>query len=643
MNKKFVWALIGMLSWLSVSWAAPRVTTSVNSQTIGLDEVLTVTYQATDLSTVVDQELPEIRDFIQVGISQSSSSNGEYSITIHLQATKTGKFTIPGIKLYLKSGQSLKSESVQVEVVQSKGNSAKRQQRGSGRGSPMDVFDQMDKEISLMQLYSELNMINTYLSFGNLSTKEEKKLKARKIQLEKEIKKIKNQEEDDQPFHFDRDDWDQNVQPQEGFFIKAIPSKTTAYVGEPIMLTFKIFSSTSFSNGEILGLPSLDDFTSMDYEIESNPRAKIETYNGKRYQTLEIRKSVIFPAKEGVLNIEPFEISAATEAFGKVKVKSEPVSIYSKKLPKVERQTAFTGALGNFSISTSINKTKMSTDDVGSLTLTIGGKGNFDIFGAPIPKDLSPHITMSSPSVQIDKDKDNLLRGKKTFTFNFTVDEAGEYKIPAIPFTYFDIDREEFITLETEPITLSISQGELIHTDRELVEKKKGELMDIYSGKLAKASKGSGVWAHSFTYIAALILSLLLIPTFVHRKQIMSKTIATKEPSTNKVAMARLKQAKELLHHTDSSLFYEEVSKSIWLYLGERLDISMSRLNKAELSEKLQERHIEQGIIDQTIDIITTCEMALYASHQDKGQKEQLLDKSRDLIVHFEDKLKQAL
>ncbi|MBX9448857.1 MAG: BatD family protein [Taibaiella sp.] len=128
-------------------WANPKISTHVNAKKIGLNDVLSVTYSATEIGSIVDQEVPQFKDFIQVGISQSSNSDGEYAITVHLRPTRTGTYTIPGIVIYTSDGKSLTSNPVSVQVVK---GSTDPSANGSVKApslsrDPVDIFQQMGR------------------------------------------------------------------------------------------------------------------------------------------------------------------------------------------------------------------------------------------------------------------------------------------------------------------------------------------------------------------------------------------------------------------------------------------------------------------------------------------------------------------
>ncbi|MBX9448858.1 MAG: BatD family protein [Taibaiella sp.] len=423
------------------------------------------------------------------------------------------------------------------------------------------------------------------------------------------------------------------------FFVKAIPSKRKAYVGEPIVVTYKIYSATSFSNGQIQKLPVLNDFVSKDFRLETNPKAKREVYNGKTYMSIDVKKCIVYPSRTGTLTLDPLEISAFTDRFGRVSVTSAPEEIEVVDLPQADQYPGYTGGMGTFAISSSIDHHQISTDDIGTLTLTVGGEGNLDILNAPVTSGISAHFILGSPRVTVSTDSIDILKGKKTFTYNFSVDEPGDYEIPAIPFTYFDTDKNQFITLQTEPIKISVKQGELSPSEVKDKAAPRDQILAIKEGAFPAKTRGK-IWAVTIPYISALLLSLFAVPAWLRRKKVVEKVKSKVPESTNKVALGRLRKAKELMTDPDEKLFYEEISKSVWLYLSDRLGISLSELNKYQLVQRLKEYNMDNAMITRTEDLITECEMALYAQYHLGQQKDKVLQDATALITDYETRLK---
>jgi BatD DUF11 like domain len=123
--------LFCIVSVLFVQWAAAQKASfsiQVSSDTIGLDEVLTVTYSAENISNMKFSQ-PSFKGFVIVSGPNTSSSmtmvNGKVSqsaqYTYYLKAEKEGLATIPSVTV-----SDMSSGEKKVMVVKSNGNKKKK-------------------------------------------------------------------------------------------------------------------------------------------------------------------------------------------------------------------------------------------------------------------------------------------------------------------------------------------------------------------------------------------------------------------------------------------------------------------------------------------------------------------------------------
>jgi hypothetical protein len=87
-----------------------------------------------------------------------------------------------------------------------------------------------------------------------------------------------------------------------------------------------------------------------------------------------------------------------------------------------------------------------------------------------------------------------------------------------------------------------------------------------------------------------------------------------KSKKANKVAAKRLEAAKKHLQIQDQKLFYNEISKAIYGYLSDKLNIQQSELNKENIIESLKSKQVAIETINKIFITIDDCEMALFAS-----------------------------
>ena len=117
--------------------------------------------------------------------------------------------------------------------------------------------------------------------------------------------------------------------------------------------------------------------------------------------------------------------------------------------------------------------------------------------------------------------------------------------------------------------------------------------------------------------------------------------VGTRRRKAIKLAKKRLSIAEKHLKTNDKKAFYDEVSRAIWGYLGNKLNIDMAELSKDNVEEKLQARSVKPETITKVKSLINTCEMALYAPVSDEHtEMKKNYDTAMNLIADLEDEVK---
>jgi len=139
-----------------------------------------------------------------------------------------------------------------------------------------------------------------------------------------------------------------------------------------------------------------------------------------------------------------------------VEIKSEPVVLDVKPLPK-NAPPSFSGAIGNFTMTTDAKPKTVQVGDPITVMTTISGRGNFDRVNAPVVED-ERGWHKYPPSSKFKQDDEVGLSGTKIFE---TVLSPNEKKqgLPLLAFSYFDPVKERYVTLHSEPIPISVEGG----------------------------------------------------------------------------------------------------------------------------------------------------------------------------------------
>ncbi|HEV8617882.1 MAG TPA: hypothetical protein VGQ70_00145, partial [Candidatus Udaeobacter sp.] len=139
-----------------------------------------------------------------------------------------------------------------------------------------------------------------------------------------------------------------------------------------------------------------------------------------------------------------------------VEIKSDPVALEVKPLPK-GAPPGFSGAIGNFTMTTDAKPKGVQVGDPITVTSTISGRGNFDRVGAPVIED-ERGWHKYPPSSRFAKDDEVGISGTKTFETVLSPNEKKQ-SLPVMEFSYFDPVKEQYVTLRSDPIAISVEGG----------------------------------------------------------------------------------------------------------------------------------------------------------------------------------------
>ena len=99
-----------------------------------------------------------------------------------------------------------------------------------------------------------------------------------------------------------------DVQVGDNLFLRAIVDRSRLYVGEQLIVTFKVYTRVSITNYSINKLPAMTGFWGEDLAVPQQVNLTAEVVNGKQYKVGILKKMALFPTQGGVLEINPLEI-----------------------------------------------------------------------------------------------------------------------------------------------------------------------------------------------------------------------------------------------------------------------------------------------------------------------------------------------
>ena len=449
-------------------------------------------------------------------------------------------------------------------------------------------------------------------------------------------------------------------------FIAVTASKKRVYEQEAVLLTYKLYTLVNVS--ELMGkMPELDGFHVQEINRQKQPELKMEHYNGKNYGTVVWSQYVVFPQQTGELKIpeikyeatviqqnrsaDPFDIffgggSMMQEV--KKTVMAPAVTLHVDALP-TPKPSNFSGAVGKFSLSSSLTPQALKSNDATTLRLTVSGTGNMKLMNAPEvawPKDFERYDPKTEEKTKIGP---NGSTGEVLFDYIAVPRHQGKYELPPVEFCYFDPDARAYKTLTSEGYTIDVAKGKGgsassgSNLSKEEIEMLNSDIRFIKTGTPTYQTGDSAFfgsrryWAY---YIGSLLAFIILAVAFRRYMVANADLVGRRGRKASKAATKRLKVARKLMQQNDATAFYEETMKALWGYVSDKLNIPVSELSKDNVRGKLTDRNISETLITQFLTTLDDCEFARFAPGDPAATMDKIYASAEEVINKMEGELK---
>ena len=458
-------------------------------------------------------------------------------------------------------------------------------------------------------------------------------------------------------------------------FLEATPNKKTAYLGEQIMLTYKIYYNIPISNLSISKAPSYSGFWTKDVTDNNGVLQQSSIVkNGQEYHVATIQEIVLIPQKTGTLTIDPLDITCVAQIrterqrqqgydpfenfFGDVMgssytnikkdMKSQPINVEIKPLPIADKPASFSGAVGQFTFTSKIDKTSMKSNDAFTITYTVSGKGNIDLLDIPRPN-FPPDFEVYDPKITTNSKNNSYgISGTKTAEYVVIPRVSGDFSISPMQFSYFDPSKGKYATLA--------SDGYELHVERSANEGSSGiiyaggqEAIKVVGNDVAHIKtiadlhrSGMLLFASPLYFILIAAMVIIFAAAMILHKRINrfnQNQVLVRNRKATKIAKKRLKNAYNYLRIKNQDHFYEELSQALWGYISDKMNISRSQLSMDTVREMMSNKNVPEDIVNQFIDLLNSCEFARFAPGDPDKKMEDLYQKGIEVITKAEKNL----
>ena len=443
-------------------------------------------------------------------------------------------------------------------------------------------------------------------------------------------------------------------------------SRTNVVVGEPITATIMLYTRADIAGFESAQFPDFNGFWSQEQDSPTNIEFSRATYNGQIYNAALLKKYMLIPQQTGALTISPAEIvclvNVRTAPSGnsifdgffdsvttvRQKVVSKAVKVNVSALPKGAPES-FGGGVGEFTISAKMSKDSLKTHEAASLIVTVSGKGNISLIQAPdvkLPPDMEAYDTKTSDRV----DKSG-YSGSKRYEYPFIPRSWGDFVIPPVKYSYYDVKAGKYVTLQTDSIAFNVARGAdvpgagtVISAPSQKDVKSLGTDIRYINVKNSQLSAKGVFFVGSalFWVLTALIVLLAVLCWAAFRKIAARRAdvAGAKNRKATKMAMKRLRMAGTFLRQNLYTAFYEELHKALLGFMSDKLNIPVAELSKERIAEILSEGGVPSSLIDSFVNLIDACEFARYSPSAGNEAMAAHYESALDVISSIDSNMK---
>jgi hypothetical protein len=593
---RFVIVMVGV--WISTMFAQDATfVASTGQTTIASGEQFTVTFtlSGSDATEAKGFNPPNFGQLVALSGPSTSSQmqiiNGRVSASVaysyELYARQPGRYTI-GVASIEYKGKTLHTDSLRIEAVQSKPQTAQRQQQDTvGIGDNLFIKAAADKQKAAVGEQVTL----TYKLYTRVG--------------------VSNYDLPKAPVY-------------QGFWAEEIEQPRQA------ILTSEVVNGKQYRVATI------------------KTTALFPTQSGKHVVApLEVRCAVQVQTKRR--SRDPFDAFFNDPFFSPLQTvqqdfKSNALTIRVDPLPG-NAPREFAGAVGRYSMNVSVDKKEVATGDPMTLRITVSGSGNVKLLSLPKPV-LPADFEAYEPKVSDETTREGgLIRGKKVAEYLLIPRNAGTRFIEPMTFVYYDLGRRSYTALHSPRLEFTITPGKNVASGVTLASKSDVRLLgkDI---RFLKLSPGELRHVGESPFLVAWFVTGMAVPPFLFvgalvyrkRKERLSGDLdKLRFQKAGKEANKRLKHAKKILAQGDTESYHAEVSKALMGYLEDKLHTSRATLTVDDAVQKLQAGGVSIEAANALRGCFERAEFARFAPSTDTREaRVELLDNAAETISTIE-------
>ncbi len=404
------------------------------------------------------------------------------------------------------------------------------------------------------------------------------------------------------------------------FFLETEISKTSIFLGEPIVVHYYLYNRLKVLGKDIKTFPKLRNFTRR--YIQPLKVAERITLNNHTYEKYSVYTVVLFPEKEGKISIDPLNLRLQVKrsrrrnsyGYGVRKNRTEVKQLRSKQryvevkpLP-APMPSNFSGLVGKHSFRFLMNRTKFSINEVIEAKLIVKGEGALENFDAP---KLYTDVNLEGFETTGELKVSGVDGATKIFGYTFI--GRGDLTAPQTKhvFSYFDPVAEKYIEREVLMPSLVVNKNFKQGKPNGLRKKKGVVVKSQIKEKTLVEKDTTGIIAPLFSYGAWRWQWLKIFNILLGIIALFGLLSVLRKAMSKKAKTEQGNQWIKLIHK--EGINYSRIHH---LLIG--LDKDDGRVKNMDLGHVIDESQLSDGAKSYFKELLEKCVQAQYKGSEDK-------------------------
>ncbi len=392
--------------------------------------------------------------------------------------------------------------------------------------------------------------------------------------------------------------------------------KNTAYLNDQILVTLTLYYKTVDVTGVDPPDFAFDGFIS--HNVGGRPVQERKSFNNVVYNTVKFSK-ILIPIKTGKLNLGPIAMNVTISEtdnrrrddffgsfFGRHRqinkvVQSKPLAIEVLPVPEAGKPESYDGAVGAFSLNAKISPKSVVEGEPVTLSVSLSGYGNIDNVSVTLPTNTFGFRTYDPETSKKSGISNGKLGGTKTYSQVWVPISEKTTSIPAIKFSFFDVNSGKYKEIKRGPFALKVTKNsdapKMYITEKASIIKKGGHIkilqQDIFPNIIKISDLGNQQRTYnqlSFFLLIIFMPSIWIVLFSIAKRQHRLKTDTAffRKLNAGKQVNSRLKKARAALKQNDGQLLYSELSDALCHFIADKLHLAAPQVSANSVKSLLK-------------------------------------------------------